>query len=268
MTLLVAGPIATLSSPLRAASSSREHGRAVGSQLLRRAPSRPEPASLRGTACLSLAALLAARPRRVGRTSRPAQDGQQDDWIFPSAISKEEEKALTTSGAADQEPKKEAAASTAAVKEPEPGYATWIMPPSDLPELLKTWASVPGATEEQKTTLESVADGEFRKGWAVWCLSEVAGTDGPGFYIMPPREPQAVAVVDAIDAKQNDVQHILVCPSEVGPSVRQAFEKWVESFKPKSVVMKRPQQLERFGLSVDGRFKGEGQGGAKVSKGL
>ncbi|CAE6947971.1 FXR2 [Symbiodinium natans] len=67
-----------------------------------------------------------------------------------------------------------------------------------------------------------------------------------------------------------DVQHVAVKPTEIGKDTKQAFLDWVESLRPKTVVVKRPKELYAFDLGVE---EGDGKGikkgsGPKVSKGL
>ncbi|CAJ1460805.1 unnamed protein product [Effrenium voratum] len=55
----------------------------------------------------------------------------------------------------------------------------------------------------------------------------------------------------------------------MGDDTRQAFLDWIDSLRPKVVVVKRPQELYAFGLGVDGDGAGTEMGsGPKVSKGL
>ena len=76
-------------------------------------------------------------------------------------------------------------------------------------------------------------------------------------------------VVEAIDGDRNNIQHLAVRPSKIGDDTRQAFLDWIDSLRPKVVVMKRPKELYAFGLGVDGDGKGTEMGdGPKVSKGL
>eukprot|EP00933_Yihiella_yeosuensis_P046562 TRINITY_DN42123_c0_g1_i1.p1 TRINITY_DN42123_c0_g1~~TRINITY_DN42123_c0_g1_i1.p1 ORF type:complete len:276 (-),score=53.43 TRINITY_DN42123_c0_g1_i1:52-879(-) len=151
-------------------------------------------------------------------------------------------------------------------------YCAWVIPKSKLPDLLKEWAASDKASEEQSKMLESLAALEFEKGLTAWALSGLEGAPGPGFYMAPPRPPQAIAIVEAVDAGQNNIQHVAVCPSDISPTVCQAFRDWVETLRPKKVVVKRPKQLKIFGLldlvREDSPQPGQAAAGPKVSKGL
>lgn len=151
----------------------------------------------------------------------------------------------------------------------EPGkYGVWVLPRKKLPDVLKTWASTSAAGDGQRMALEKLADEEVPKGWSVWALSSLEGLPGPGFYIAPPREPQALVIVEAVDGGQNNIQHVAANPAEISEDVKTAFADWVDSLRPKKVVVKRPNELALFGLDVLVAKKSGQAGGAKVSKGL
>ncbi|CAE8632332.1 unnamed protein product [Polarella glacialis] len=152
------------------------------------------------------------------------------------------------------------------------GYVSFVMPKKKLPELLMAWAASDKATEEQREALEELAATELPKGWAVWGLAESRDTPGgPGFYLKAPCEPQAICVMEAVDAGQNDLKHVAADPAAMSDGMRDAFEDWMESLRPKKVILQRPDELILHGLEVEVERKGSKAnkpGGVKVSKGL
>ncbi|CAE7808101.1 fmr1, partial [Symbiodinium sp. CCMP2456] len=91
----------------------------------------------------------------------------------------------------------------------------------------------------------------------VWGLSHASEGRDPGFYLIPPGDPQILTVVEALDEEKVDVQHVAVKPSDIGKETKQAFLDWVESLRPKLVVVKRPKELYAFDLGVE---EGDGKG--------
>lgn len=142
-------------------------------------------------------------------------------------------------------------------------FAVWIARRKDLPALLASWAE---AAEDDKTRalLARLAAEEVPKEWGVWGISDGDDTPGGGgFYIVPPREPKALVLLEPVDEEVNNIQHIAVSPKDQGPAIRKAVEDWLASLKPKRAVICRPEELELFSLEVLA-----GDAGTKVSKGL
>ncbi|OLP82213.1 Fragile X mental retardation syndrome-related protein 2 [Symbiodinium microadriaticum] len=141
-------------------------------------------------------------------------------------------------------------------------YCCWVMPKKKAADFLKEWAEEEEASDEQKDLLQGLASAEF-EGWTVWGLSHASEGRDPGFYLIPPGDPQILAVVEALDEEKVDVQHVAVKPSDIGKETKQAFLDWVESLRPKLVVVKRPKELYAFDLGVE---EGDGKGMKKVGR--
>ncbi|CAE7660160.1 FXR2 [Symbiodinium pilosum] len=149
-------------------------------------------------------------------------------------------------------------------------YCCWVMPKKKASAILEEWAEEEEASDEQKDILQSLASTEFRDGFTVWGLSHTKEGREPGFYLIPPGDPEILTVMEAVDEEKVDVHHVAVRPSMKGMETKQAFLDWVESLRPKMVVVKRPTELYAFDLGVE---EGDGKGikkgsGPKVSKGL
>ena len=154
-------------------------------------------------------------------------------------------------------------------------YSCWVTPKAKAVDFFKSWAEDETADDEQKDILLNLSSMELKKEWTVWGLINIDKMEAmeekaqPGFYIVPPTDPDALVVVEAIDEETNNIQHLAVRPSKIGKDMRQAFLDWVDSLRPKVVIVKRPPELYAFGLGVDGDGKGTQMGeGPKVSKGL
>lgn len=154
-------------------------------------------------------------------------------------------------------------------------FAVWTQLKKDVPSLLSSWAaeSASGPEEEEECSqatayLRALSTTECPKGWLVWAIADVKQVPSGmgGFFLVPPCQPQALVFLEAIDAQVNNVQHIAINPTELGPGVRTAVQDWMETLKPKKNVIRHPEELKFFGLEISG---GRGAaGGAKVSKGL
>jgi len=148
-------------------------------------------------------------------------------------------------------------------------YCCWVTPKKKAAELFTSWSEDEAADDEQKDMLLNLGTTEMKKGWTIWAICHSEEGRGPGFYIVPPCEPDALVVVEAVDEDKNNIQHLAVRPSKIGEKTKQAFLDWIDSLRPKVVVVKRPPELYTFGLGVDGDGKGTQMGdGPKVSKGL
>lgn len=238
-----------------------------------------------GTACVAgvLAMAVVARvTRRIacsgrrGRAavvSRPAQEGEFNipgvmytpnnrpsareqkggDWLFPENYQEDDGPARLPG----EEPPK--------VTPPKAGYAVWICMKKKIPEIVKAWAEVDGATPEQQDALRRVADLDVPSDWACWAIAD--GTKlpaGGGFYMMGPTEPQAIVLLDAVSPLKNELQYVVCNPSEVGPGLTNAVREWIDSLKPKKSMIKRPTELALFGLEIGGGSAAS----AQISKGL
>ncbi|CAJ1417259.1 unnamed protein product [Effrenium voratum] len=146
-------------------------------------------------------------------------------------------------------------------------YCCWVTPKKRASETLKSWSEEEEADDEQRQMLDNLALTQFKSKWTVWCLCHSSEKHGPGFYIMPPQEAEALVVVEAVDKDTNNFQHIAVRPTKMGDDTRQAFLDWIDSLRPKVVVVKRPQELYAFGLGVDGDGAGTEMGSGLSSEG-
>lgn len=219
-----------------------------------------------GTACVTLLGMVAvtkrSRARVLRRAQRPinARDGktipQGGSWLFP-AIDDDE---LYEEMENELPPKKSLEDSV---------YCCWVTPKKKASELFESWADDEAADDEQKNLLLNLSNTEMKKGWTIWGLTHKDKDREPGFYIVPPCEADCLVVVEAVDEDKNNIQHLAVRPSKIGKETKQAFLDWIDSLRPKVVVVKRPPELYAFGLGVDGDGKGTSMGdGPKVSKGL
>lgn len=142
-----------------------------------------------------------------------------------------------------------------------PGYAVWSAKRKELPSLLGAWAEA-ADSEERRAFLQALLEEEIPQGWAVWALAEAsAATGGGGFFLSAPREPQALVFLEPQENSVNSIQHVALSPKEASASVRKCVQEWIESLKPKKVIIARPDELNMFGLEVLA-------GGARISKGL
>lgn len=147
-----------------------------------------------------------------------------------------------------------------------PLYAVWTAKKKEVPELLTAWAAS-AENDAQRAALQSLAALELPKEWAVWALADARTTksEAGGFFLTPPREPQVIVMVDPVDAKTVNIQHVAANPREVGPPVCAVLQDWLNSLKPKQAVIRQPEELIAMGLQVQGAAEG---GGARLSKGL
>ncbi|CAK0839704.1 unnamed protein product [Prorocentrum cordatum] len=122
-----------------------------------------------------------------------------------------------------------------------------------------------GVTEEQSDYLRDLAEKEVPKDWGVWALADSRGLEtGGGFYMLPPRSPQVIVQIDAVDQDQNFIEFIAFSPAQLGPTPKELFQGWIESFAPKRQVIRRPEQLSLWELEV----KGDRGSMAQISKGV
>jgi len=213
-------------------------------------------------ACLASLAAAAASMRRRSRAARVPRAGLSDN---PWAERKFGEKPPKDP---DDEDEDETLERKKPVEESE--YCCWVTPKKEASEILKGWAEQDDVSDEQKDILQSLSEVEFNKDWTVWGICHISVGSDPGFYIFPPSEPAILAVMEANGEDQCDVHHVAANPSALGKNTKQAFLDWVESLRPKTVVVKRPKELYTFDMGVE---EGDGKGikkgsGPKVSKGL
>eukprot|EP00435_Cladocopium_sp_Y103_P006623 s5658_g2.t1 len=159
--------------------------------------------------CLTLAvAGHLARRGRVGRGSRVgrraqrpinARDGktipQGGSWLFPAVDDDELYEEMEN----ELPPKKSLEDSV---------YCCWVTPKKKASELFASWAEDEAADDEQKDMLLNLSATEMKKGWTIWGLCHSEEDRGPGFYIVPPCEADALVVVEAVDEDKNNIQHL------------------------------------------------------------
>eukprot|EP00931_Biecheleriopsis_adriatica_P097807 TRINITY_DN7165_c0_g1_i2.p1 TRINITY_DN7165_c0_g1~~TRINITY_DN7165_c0_g1_i2.p1 ORF type:complete len:291 (-),score=75.82 TRINITY_DN7165_c0_g1_i2:34-843(-) len=214
-------------------------------------------------ACLTLASFAKQQRRRHRRQQLRRRAAKEEAWEFPETIFDKFDRRVEEEEKFVQEQNKKGI-----YDYEEPEYCCWVLPQKKAREIMKDWASSKKASEEQAALLEDLAENGLEEGWAVWALSDIQGTEGSGFYLIPPnKEPQMLCVVEAVDGRQNNIQHLAVSPSEKASVMQKVFADWVDSLRPKKVILKQPKELRIFGIAVDGQKQGEA-GGAKVSKGI
>ncbi|CAK0839701.1 unnamed protein product [Prorocentrum cordatum] len=115
-----------------------------------------------------------------------------------------------------------------------PDYAVWILPRKKAAQQLLAWAEEEGVTEEQSDYLRDLA------------------------------EKEVIVQIDAVDQDQNFIEFIAFSPAQLGPTPKELFQGWIESFAPKRQVIRRPEQLSLWELEV----KGDRGSMAQISKGV
>jgi len=141
-------------------------------------------------------------------------------------------------------------------------YAVWIARKGEVPGILESWAKA-SDTEEKQKLYEAVAKANLQD-LIIWALADPSVLEGGGgLYMLPPRNPQALIFLEAVDGQINNIHHIAVSPTEITSGVQAAVLGWMDSLKPKRCVIKRPQEMTLFGIELT-----SGTSGAKVSKGL
>merc|ERR1719401_685969 len=146
------------------------------------------------------------------------------------------------------------------------GYCVWTVRRNQFAELLAAWAETVTDDDEMRQYLIDLSKLQVPKEWTIWGVmdADLAST-GSGFYLIAPRDhPQAIAVIERKGNKELYAHYLAAHPKELGKGVYKAVRQWIESLKPKQVVIRQPDQLALFGLEVSAA-KGAA---AKVSKGL
>lgn len=189
-----------------------------------------------------------------GVNSKPPE-GPRGNWMFPEDDGLTEEEVFGDAPPKPPPPRQPEKPAT-------PGFAVWLARRKDAPALLSAWAE--SSEGDVRELLQQLALEEVPQGWALWALADPESTPGGGgFYIVPPREPQALVFLEPVDETVNNIQHIALNPKDQGPEVRKVVQDWLESLKPKRSVIRQPGELALFGLEVLG-----GRTGAQVSRGL
>jgi len=134
-------------------------------------------------------------------------------------------------------------------------HAVWLSSRAEFEKNVEEWLTREGLTEEMKESLETVLKqqkaGKIPKNWATWAVCNVDLLEnGGGFYLIAPRMPQAIIIVEPADKTTNNIQHIAVDPGELGSGLAEAVLDWMDSLKPKSSVIRRPDEWNAFNLQV------------------
>lgn len=154
-------------------------------------------------------------------------------------------------------------------------YAVWSVSRKRTSELLLQWASnTPssefkaeggGPADKVKASLEKLAQQEIPKGLAIWGLAEPSSTPtgGGGFYLIPPCDPQAIIIVEAIDGERVVFLDVASNPAAVTSGLQTAIQDWMESLEPKKLILQNVDQWMLFALQPK-----VGGGYTRVSRGL
>lgn len=192
--------------------------------------------------------------RASSRAVRKAADGSASDapGLVPQSGANSKPVAVESDGLQDE-------------MSDAPDFAVWIKTRKKAAEILTAWAEEEEATEEMSAYLKELAAKEVPQDWGVWAIADAGGLEtGGGFYMLEPLAPQAIVLLDPVDEDKTYVEYMAFNPKTLGPTPKKALSDWLESFRPKKQIIRRPEQLILWDMEVKG-----GKGSmAKVSKGV